>query len=77
MKSVKKSEKKNEIIFEKCPFILNCNYLVEKECKNRRLNDGYIEPFDCEDCELNIPDYGVYCDTSKYEKCESYNIISV
>ena len=36
-----------------------------------------IEPFDCEDCDLKFPDYGVYCDTNKYEKCESYDVISV
>ncbi|GAH16725.1 unnamed protein product [marine sediment metagenome] len=62
-------------MFEKCPYNLNCYLIFEKPCNNRRLsNDCHI--FECEDCELNIHDYGKYCETVEYEKCRSFEVIS-
>ncbi len=62
-------EKKTEKTFEKCPY--NCSEWFENPCIITRLSNE-CHMFECEDCDLNIPDYGMYCETVEYKKCTSY-----
>ncbi len=62
-------EKKSEKIFEKCPY--NCSLIFENPCIITRLSNE-CNMFECEDCHLYIPDYGMYCETVEYKKCKSY-----
>ncbi len=76
LSKIDKTKKKSKKSFEKCPYKLNCYLIFEKPCNNRRLsNDCHIS--ECEDCELNIHDYGKYCETVEYGKCESFEVISI
>jgi len=73
LKKAKKIENESIDKSEKCPYRLNCYLVFKKAC------DNFYDECDgwCEDCEFNIPDYGVYCESVEYEKCESYEIISI
>ena len=75
MSKVDKSETKIDKIFEECPYKLNCHLIFKKECDKRRLNNEC--DIICEECEFYLPEYGVYCETIEYNKCESYKVMSV
>ncbi len=66
---IEKLSKVDEIEEEKCPY--NCFLIFEKPCIKSRLNN-LCRLFECEDCDLNTPDYGIYCETVDYKKCTSY-----
>ena len=76
LSKVERSEKISKKKFEKCPYNLNCIFIFKIPCNNSRMHHECCD-FDCEDCELNIPDLDVYCETDEYEKCESYEMISL
>ncbi len=73
LSKIDKIEKKSEKTFEKCPY--NCFLIFKIPCNNSRLNNE-CHIFECEDCHLNIPDYGMYCETVEYKKCRSYEPIT-
>jgi len=74
---IKKTKgKKNIKKTEKCPFQYGCYHIFKTPCIDSQLNNECYT-FECEDCELGGVDYGEHCKTIEYEKCESYEIISI
>jgi len=67
--------KKGPLIKKKCPFKMACYQVFVKSCKDREGN-GICLPYECEDCEFRLEEYGELCDTPNYIHCNSYDCIN-
>jgi hypothetical protein len=67
--------KKNKSIKKKCPFKAACYHVFIRPCKYRESN-GMCLPYECEDCELRLEEYGELCETPDYIHCNSYECIT-